>query len=187
MTATYTGLSNKAKIWIITLSALVAVANLAMAWIVASDALDQVPMSEQDVRQIIDLSEDVTDPIIHSNNMLLRSHAINTQVHLKGVTNKQSIIIVAIGSGFALLAIGFALFLIGADGAFTINATAPESSLVLSSTAPGLLCFVLAALLIGFGVSRKHEINLGSTAYVSLARGEAVSPSAPPPKITIEP
>lgn len=187
MANAYTGLSNRAKLWIIALSALVAIGNLAMAWVVAGRALDAVPMSQQDVQQIISLTADVTDPVIHANNMQLRTQAINTQVHLKGVTNKQSIIIVAIGSGFALMAIGFALFLIGADGAFTVNATSPQASLVITSTAPGLLCFVLAVLLIGYGVSRKYDINLGNSQYVSAIPGSVQPSRTQQPTTTIDP
>lgn len=168
MSGTYSGFSTKTKLWIIALGAFVAIINLGIAWKVASTALTEIPMSSTDIENILSLSKDIYDPLIHANNIQLRTHVINTQVHLKGVTNKQSIIVVAIGSGFALMAIGFALFLIGADGAFSIQSETSSNKLVFTATAPGLLCFVLAALLIGMGLTRKHEINLGGSQYVSV-------------------
>jgi len=176
MSSSYEGLSKRAKMWILTLSAIVAVSNLGLAWLVASNAIEQIPFSNDDIALIVGLSADVTDSRIQANNIQLRTHAINTQVHLKGVTNKQAISVVAIGSGFAMMSIGFALFLIGADGAFTLKATEGDRNLVFSSTAPGLLCFLLASILIIYAITRDYEINLGSSQYVSTAGQTTIQP-----------
>ena len=168
MTQLYEGLSNKTKVSVLVFSAIIAIANLGLAWYVADKALNEIPISNNDVEEIKSLSSDLIDPNIYANNLNLRVHAINTQVHLKGITNKQSIIIVSIGSGFAFIAIGFALFLIGADGALHVKNESIDSKLMLSATAPGIVCFVLAAILIFMGVTREYKLDIGNTKFLNI-------------------
>ena len=50
-------------------------------------------------------------------------HAFNVQVYQKGIANRHALASLSIACGIALFAIGFSLFLIGADGAFEVQAS----------------------------------------------------------------
>lgn len=167
MSAVYEGFSNKSKMIIVIMSALGAMINLGLAWYIADKALNEIPISNEDIKEIKLLSSDLNDTEVYSNNLQLRVHALNAQVHLKGITNKQSIIIVSFGSGFAFIAIGFALFLIGADGALKVKQNDADSKLMISATTPGIVSFLFAAILIFYGVSRKHKLELGTTEFLN--------------------
>lgn len=111
-------------------------------------------------------------------------HVLNVISHLKAITNNQSLATLAISGGAALLAIGFALFLIGSDGAFRMQYETPSQAtgkLALYAAAPGLLCFLLGAVLIAVGSMRKHELNIGnfSVADTDKAAAERVLPELP--------
>lgn len=90
-------------------------------------------------------------------------HALNVQTHLKAITNRQAIGVLSVGTGIAFLAIGFALFIVGADGAFKVHLQAPQDArVVLYGTAPGLLCFLLSAVIIAFaGYTSRYDLDLG--------------------------
>ena len=89
-------------------------------------------------------------------------HAFNVQVYQKGIANRHALASLSIACGIALFAIGFSLFLIGADGAFEVQASKGASFAVSASgTAPGLLCFVAATILVGIGATRVHKLSIG--------------------------
>jgi hypothetical protein len=94
-----------------------------------------------------------------ANSIALVQRMIEANVYLKGITNRQSIITVAIGMAFGLMAIGCGLFVLGIQGGFEAEARTPQNgSLVLKSSAPGILCFVLGTLIILVGLSRPEQI-----------------------------
>ncbi|MFT5684072.1 MAG: hypothetical protein ACI8RZ_005013 [Myxococcota bacterium] len=71
------------------------------------------------------------------------------ELTLRSIQNTQSLGVIGIATAFALVSIGFSLFVMGAKGAFEVTASAAErGSLVLRATAPGLLCFVLGAVIV---------------------------------------
>ena len=84
------------------------------------------------------LTASFSDPL---NKAILHAHAIDAVANLKLVANKQSIVVVAIAGAFALSAVGFALFFLGADGAFQLQAEQGIGGprLLFAGTAPGLL------------------------------------------------
>ncbi|MEY4910670.1 MAG: hypothetical protein RL761_333 [Pseudomonadota bacterium] len=156
----YQGLSETSKIRIILVASLIAVLNLMAAWYFALQtsheltdyAKDMVPFSAW----VTDTGKDLSPAAKHD----LSARAITLMSSLKLVANKQSLTLTSFGGAFALIAIGFALFIIGADGAFRLMATAPgKAQFALSSTAPGLLCFVIAACLLAVGVNHPSELR----------------------------
>ncbi|GGI95342.1 hypothetical protein GCM10007978_36280 [Shewanella hanedai] len=166
----YEGLSNKARAWILLGAALIVIANLGLVWYETDKALNQLPISSEDINVIKSVSDGPLHSTIQSNNQKLRVHAINITLIMKGIINKQSIIIVCIGSAFSFIAIGFALFLIGADGAFKLNATHGEAKVVMSATAPGLACFLFAAILISIAATREFKLEPG---HITMLEQEA--------------
>jgi hypothetical protein len=61
-----------------------------------------------------------------------------------------SITVVVLAFSFSALAIGFALFVMGAQGAFALGHEHKDlGSLVVKTTSPGLLIIVSAAILMG--------------------------------------
>lgn len=142
--------------------------NLGLAWGVAANISKDIQYKEKEVDLIPKMTGDLDSPVT-TNDYLLRTHVIDNQTMLKGIINKQSLSILAIGSGFAFMSIGFALFLIGADGAFKFQGEHSGAKIVVSSTAPGIACFVLAALLVGIGITRTTQLNIKPTKYVNIS------------------
>lgn len=152
------GLPQWALLAIIAAAFAIGIVSVGLSWYEAHAARQQLAFGLADLRVLGAISELAPE----SSNEALTVHALNTMVHLKGVTNYQALGVLAIGAGAAFVAIGFALFLIGADGAFKLQVDGRgDVKLGLYATAPGLLCFVLAAGLIALGATRKHEIELG--------------------------
>ena len=95
------------------------------------------------------------------DHLPLRLRALETYAHVKAISNQQSIGVLAIGAGMSFLSIGFSLFLVGAEGAFKLRASGRggDDKIMLYGTAPGLLAFALAAMVIVVGATRKHEMS----------------------------
>ena len=102
------------------------------------------------------------------------------QVLQKGIANRHALASLSIACGIALFAIGFSLFLIGADGAFKAQASHGGSFAVAASgTAPGLLCFVAATVLVGIGATRVHKLGIGEVRLPTVtSTRNATSPTA---------
>ena len=175
----YQGFSPRVRVTIVALAAFIAILNLGASWYFAGAAIERLEFSDQDARYLQTLGADLLDT---NERVALRLYATSTQAHLKGIVNKQAIIIVCFGSAFAFMAIGFALFLIGADGAFQFQAeTDQKAKLIFSSTAPGLLCFLFAAVLVAIGVTTKYELNIGAATLhksIGAASGSTCSKTA---------
>jgi len=160
MSQLYQGLTKKSKIWIIGSATAIAVINLLFSWFLAYQIIDNMRFTQSDIKNIKSLSDlsDNNSSTVYDRE--LRTLSMNANIHLKGITNKQTIVVLSITSGFTFVAIGFALFLIGVDGAMHISHEHQDSKLFISVTAPGLVSFLLAALLILYGVSRTYELDL---------------------------
>lgn len=99
----------------------------------------------------------------NANEIILKTRAIETEVHLKAIANRQTMAVVAMAAGFGLLAIGFALFVMGIESAFQLSGSAGEiGGVVLKASSPGLLCFILAAIIFVVASQTKHEMSFGS-------------------------
>ncbi len=113
------------------------------------------------------------------NGHVFINHLVTAELQLLTVQNQHTISVVAMSAAFALLAIGFALFVMGAEGAFKIAGKLSDGqNLVLKSTAPGLLCFFLSALLIYATLTHGH-IQIVDAARDVLAQGPAHSVAKP--------
>ena len=157
--AIYEGLSRSQRLWIVATAAIVVIASLLAAWVLASQIGENVRYTKEDEELVSALTDGIVDPL---HQVILRAHALDTLANIKVVINKQAITLVSFAGAFALMAIGFALFMIGADGAFQLSANAESNArLVFSGTAPGLLCFLLAAFMIVAGIFHRYDLQLG--------------------------
>lgn len=96
-----------------------------------------------------------------TNLVQLRIRSLEAEVHLKAVSNKQAMVVTAMAGAFSLIAVGLALFVMGAKGALEITVDSPDrGKLLLQATTPGLACFILAAVVICFAVSQRSAIEL---------------------------
>ncbi len=158
MTAAYEGFTGKQKLLVVG-SAIVAVllSLIFAAWIMR-DAQHNTQFSQRDQEVVNQLLGDTRDP---QHKSMLRAQAIDAVANLKQLANRQSLLIVAFAGAFALCAIGFALFLLGADGAFQIQAEQGKGGikLLLASTTPGIVCFVLAVALMGMAIAYRSSTN----------------------------
>jgi len=161
MSQLYQGLTKKSKMWIIGSATAIAVINLLFSWFLAHQTINNMQFTQSDIKNIKSLSN-LSNNSSTAYDRELRTLSMNANIHLKTITNKQTIVVLSIASGFTFVAIGFALFLIGVDGAMYISHEHHDSKLFISVTAPGLVSFLLAALLIMYGVSRKHKLKLSN-------------------------
>ena len=115
------------------------------------------------------------------NGHVFLNHLLTAELQLRTVQNQQTLSVVVMSAAFALLAIGFALFVMGAEGAFKITGKISDGqNLVLKSTAPGLLCFILSALFIYATISRGQIQVIDASREVSSQPSSAgVRPSEP--------
>jgi hypothetical protein len=156
------GLSESFKLKLLLVAALIAVINLLAAWIVAYYAQDALMLNSNDMRPFeVWLKTGTADQLSADARYDLNARAMTLVSSMKLISNKQSLILAAFGAAFALLAIGFALFIIGADGAFKVMAQSPENAgkVVITGTAPGLFCFLISGVLVVFGITHRSELH----------------------------
>jgi hypothetical protein len=86
---------------------------------------------------------------------------IEGNIQMKAISNKQTTIIVGMAAGFGFLAVGFSLVIMAIRGSFELGATLPNKTgeLVLRSSSPGILCFVLGAVVIVVALMQKSELD----------------------------
>jgi hypothetical protein len=161
----YQGLSQNAKLVVIAFAGFIAALNLGVAWYMSNGALQSLKLAETDMAPFVSSIEKAAGKdgtqLDASARHDLAARAMHIVALTKLVSNKQGLVVVCFGGAFALAAMGFALFVIGADGAFQVTADSSEKArIVLSGTAPGLLCFLLASWLVVTGVKDKSQIDL---------------------------
>jgi hypothetical protein len=158
----YEGLSVRARLWVLAFGGLIALLNLGAAWYFSFNVGETLQFSKNDMAVLGEwLKLPVVDALSENHKYDLSARSLHALVLSKVIANKQGLVLACFGAGFALASIGFSLFVIGADGAFKLSSEfGSNARFVLSGTAPGLLCFVLAALLISTGVKRKAQIDL---------------------------
>jgi hypothetical protein len=157
--AVYEGLTRRQRLWIVGVAAIIVVASLVAAAMLAVQISENVRYTANDQALVNALTAGIADPL---HQVLLRAHALDTLANIKVVINKQSLVLVCFAGAFALMTVGFALFMIGADGVFQVQAEkGADAKFLFSGTAPGLLCFFLAASLIVTGILHRYELKLG--------------------------
>ena len=156
--AHFRSLPRWAIIFVVFAAFVLASLSIGLAWKQSSEASANLAFGLRDTEVVAAIARLAPS----GNNDAMVVHVVNVMVNLKSITNNQALGVLAIGAGGAFLSIGFALFLIGADGAAHVQYSGQDShKIAFYATAPGLLCFVLAASLIALGVTRKHDIQLG--------------------------
>jgi hypothetical protein len=94
-----------------------------------------------------------------ADKLTFLNRVVENDVNHRNIANKQTTVIVAVAASFSLIALGFALFVMGFEAAYTISGNSPGGSLVIQAASPGLLCFVLAALVICFAITRRTDVR----------------------------
>ena len=126
------------------------------------------------------------------DKLVFLNRVVENDVNHRNIANKQTTVIVAMAASFSLIALGFALFVMGFEAAYGVSGTSPAGSVVIQATSPGLLCFVLAALVICFAITRRTDVRFApmelSKQSGQLVTSErvvpATSPSNPAPSAT---
>ena len=168
--AGYVGLGRWQQFVIVFVGVLLGAAAFMGSWSLARRSADRLGIEKSDGALISSMSgaceqegstkaKCITDP---NARVALQFRALETYAHLKAISNQQSVGVLAIGAGMALISVGFSLFLIGAEGAFKLRASSPGRSndnVMLYGTAPGLLAFALATVIIGIGATRRHDLS----------------------------
>jgi hypothetical protein len=136
------------------------VANIAMAWGMASSTSDYIrtPLLGNGGESAQVLTQMKTADL--GQSMIYR-RIIEGNVQMKIISNKQTTVIVGMAAGFGFLAVGFSLVIMAIRGAFELGATLPNKTgeLVLRSSSPGVLCFVLGAVVIVVALMQKAELD----------------------------
>jgi hypothetical protein len=156
------GLSESFKLRLLLVAAAIAIVNLLAAWAVAYQAQDALMLEAKDMKPFeVWLQAGTAGQLSADARYDLNARAMTLVSSMKLISNKQSLVLTAFGAAFALVAIGFALFVIGADGAFKVMAQSPENAgkIVITGTAPGLLCFVISGILVVFGITHRSELH----------------------------
>jgi len=157
------GLSREQKGMIVLSAFGVVVLSLIVASGVMWSALNTTQLNNNDHAAVAALSDAGGTAL---EKAILRVHAIDAVINTKLIANKQALILVAFAGAFALASVGFALFLLGADGAFKVRAEhGGGGKLLLMGTAPGLLCFLLATVLISLGITHRSQVTLGTVSF----------------------
>jgi hypothetical protein len=87
---------------------------------------------------------------------------LEVQFYQNIVTSRQLVVIIGMSTGFGMMAIGFALFVLGIESAYSLSGeTGPSAKLALSSSSPGLVCFLLSTIIIVMAMTRSMEASLG--------------------------
>lgn len=161
-TSIYSGLSQKARLWVLALGAAIAALNLGAAWYFSHETSQSLRLSSADLAPFKDwLVGHGHESLSPEARYDLSARALHIVAYSKAIANKQGLVLACFGAAFALGAIGFSLFVIGADGAFKASAgTSDKAKLVLSGTAPGLLCFVIGGLLVNQGITQRTQFEL---------------------------
>ncbi len=144
-------------------------ANMAVAWIVVFDAQrtisQQLVLEGQRTAVSMALEQEHGDD---ANHFVFKNRVLDTELLARAVQNRNAVTVVGTGLAFSLVAVGFALFVLGADGAFKLEVDGKDrGKIIFNSTAPGLLCFILAAFLGWTALSDNSQLQLSSLPIVS--------------------
>lgn len=167
----------KTKVVIVVLSLVMAITAIAWAGSAFVDFGEDAGLTDQDITRVIDMVDASRTDTNHDTFVLIES--LRLQMQMKRVLNHQRLQGLSMGLCIALLALGFALFAIGADGAFAIAAKkGANASLTVQGTAPGLLCFLLAAAIATVAITKPTPLSLGESELPDLVRFDGANAGA---------
>lgn len=164
--------------------------NMGGAWFIAVRAVDTVsaPLVGAEITATSRALDGVAAGTTTANGFTLLNRVVDADLQIRAVQNRQALAIVGMAAAFAMMAVGFALFVMGADGAFELAANSTAAGdVVLKSTAPGILCFLLATVMLVFSI--RGEVNMATGAFQVLpdAPTPAPVPEAAEPALVGEP
>jgi len=139
---------------LVLLGAAIFVLNMMYTWnlVKESNKLIQEPLATDKsatVRALKHVSE------ANANMIITINHIVDAQLLYKVALNKHNMVIVAMATAFGLIAVGFSLFVMGIEGAFEFKGDAGQvGRVILKATSPGLLCFLLAAAIMIYALTR---------------------------------
>lgn len=149
-----------AKVIVVMASLAFAGTAIVVAWRHVSELQGQLAFGVADARALNTMAEAHTTNTVYDTHLV--AHILDVQAHLKGITNRQSLGLMGVAVGVALFAIGFGLFVLGADAAFKLQAEGKGAgTVVLQSSSPAILCFVLGTIIAAIGVTRPHSLDIG--------------------------
>ncbi len=157
------------------LAILVFVANMGAAWWITSESTDVI--SQPLITEQATVASRVLDSAQYAtaNSHILLNRMLDSELMLRSAQNRHTITVVSLSVAFALLAIGFALFVMGAEGAFEFTGEVEDKgNLLIKATAPGLLCFVLAMIIVVFALMSKTELKVSEfTVFPDAAQSQS--------------
>ncbi|MCP3904322.1 MAG: hypothetical protein GY715_11885 [Planctomycetes bacterium] len=158
-TSRFHGLSDKAKISIILAATVMAVTSLIWGVVSWRAVNDDMRFDGKDYDELAKFFAGIQSGTNHDTYLM--THVIDLHVQMQRITNDQGLKSLAVSMCVALIAVGFALFLLGADGTFALAAEDKSGpSVTLQGTAPGLLCFALAAIVMGIVVTTGADLKI---------------------------
>jgi hypothetical protein len=176
------GLTKRDKLFIVAAAFLFSIVVVGFAVANAQFAEKNLSISPNELRgvlSVINLPSSTDDSLRSTINV----RATDEMIQLKIITNHQAISMLGIAIAIALVAIGFALFVLGTDGAFQLQAAGKgTASASAAGTAPGILCFILAAGLITVAIMHHESLSVGDFSpggYVIAPAAGSTSASLP--------
>jgi hypothetical protein len=163
------------SIVLVIIGVIICLLNMGAAWTIiwSSDkSVMQGLVSKEDsaTKKALDLAGDSS-----GEKLIFLDRIVQNDLNHRNIANKQIAVIVAMAASFSLIAIGFALFVMGVEAAYTISGKSLTGSLVIGATSLGLVCFLLAAIVIGIAITRRTEVT-----FAPMELGETSNPEAKP-------
>ena len=143
--------------WMVIAGIVIACANMGLGWKI---------MAESRPSRLTKTTSDAAThaaPVSAAEALPLavRLHEANVDAVWRAATYQHAVTTVGLAFSFGLLAVGFALFVMGIESAFSVKGEYQElGTLALKATSPGVLCFILAALLIAITLLRPHALSV---------------------------
>lgn len=162
--------SNKVSPWaklLFILGIVIFLANMTIAWaltIRANTLISQPLVSDGGGDQTVVKALSLL-PKADANTHIFAQQLIGLDATLRTISNRHILMVIAMASAFSLIAVGFSLFVMGIESAFTISSGKENTGTVaMKATAPGLACFLFATLIVVTSVMRQTDIHTANIA-----------------------
>jgi hypothetical protein len=157
--------------------------NIGLAWWVtfSSNAIIGRPLLALHDGQPSAIAEALKQaPLAHPNAMFLLHRVVEAELYHRLIANKQMLLTVGMAMSFGMMAVGFALFVLGVQSAYSISGSAgPSTQAAITAASPGLLCFLLAAAIAIIALTR--ETNVGLSTFTVYPGVQNSNPTGSPP------
>jgi len=146
--------SNKANLIFTIIGIVLAFGNMTYAWFTLDGAKEQLgrtvpPQLNQLLKEInLNKADD-----LQANQTTIALQAVQLTTIYQAWEMRHILAKVAFAMAFALMSFGLALFVMGYESAYSLKATSGSNTkLSLVASSPGILCFVLATIILLFGL-----------------------------------